>query len=266
MPRKISRVAAKKRGLRRYFTGEPCRRGHVAERHCSGGNCIECVHVNNASPKTRRAQKRYSKSVKGRRVLRRWMKANRKKLRGYKLKYSRSPKGRATPRRWRIANAGKMRRYHRRWRAANPKKVRQYLRRYHQSTKGRASLRRWRKANPEKLRASKRRYDQSPKGRASQWRADHSPNGVERHRRFRDSPKARVNRERYEQTPRGIEKRWRRQQRYLQNRRGHYPPSTAASRQRNADQWRARHLKRVQAEYNAMPTVHNYSRLMRCRG
>jgi hypothetical protein len=39
----ITRAEAKARGLKRYFTGKPCRnKGHVAERLTSNGNCMEC--------------------------------------------------------------------------------------------------------------------------------------------------------------------------------------------------------------------------------
>lgn len=38
----ISRKEAKARGLKRYFTGEPCKHGHVAERNYSDKKCIEC--------------------------------------------------------------------------------------------------------------------------------------------------------------------------------------------------------------------------------
>lgn len=27
---------------KRYFTGKPCKRGHIAERHVTGGACVEC--------------------------------------------------------------------------------------------------------------------------------------------------------------------------------------------------------------------------------
>lgn len=37
----ISCKEAKAKGLKRYFTGKPCKRGHVAERHVTGG-CIVC--------------------------------------------------------------------------------------------------------------------------------------------------------------------------------------------------------------------------------
>lgn len=39
----ISRAEAKELGLVRYFTGKPCNKGHVAERHTSSAACIECT-------------------------------------------------------------------------------------------------------------------------------------------------------------------------------------------------------------------------------
>lgn len=41
----ISRGEAKKRGLKRYFTGKPCKHGHVSERNIYGA-CISCVNIN----------------------------------------------------------------------------------------------------------------------------------------------------------------------------------------------------------------------------
>ena len=38
----IDRETARSRGLKRYFTGAPCRRGHVCERQTSNTACIEC--------------------------------------------------------------------------------------------------------------------------------------------------------------------------------------------------------------------------------
>lgn len=38
----ISRGDAKRAGLNKYFTGKPCRRGHVAERYAAGGHCETC--------------------------------------------------------------------------------------------------------------------------------------------------------------------------------------------------------------------------------
>jgi len=39
---KTGRQDAIDRGLRRYFTGEQCKRGHVSERWTLNGACIEC--------------------------------------------------------------------------------------------------------------------------------------------------------------------------------------------------------------------------------
>jgi hypothetical protein len=39
----ITKDEAKAKGLRFYFTGRVCRRGHVAQRYVSTGNCQECA-------------------------------------------------------------------------------------------------------------------------------------------------------------------------------------------------------------------------------
>ena len=40
-----TRAEAIARGLTRYFTGEPCKRGHIAERRVSTHVCVECSKV-----------------------------------------------------------------------------------------------------------------------------------------------------------------------------------------------------------------------------
>jgi hypothetical protein len=44
----ISRDEAKALGLKRYFTGEPCRHGHIAERSVHSGRCWECDRARHA--------------------------------------------------------------------------------------------------------------------------------------------------------------------------------------------------------------------------
>jgi hypothetical protein len=39
---KITRVKARKRGMKRYFTGRQCSKGHVAQRLVSNGGCVKC--------------------------------------------------------------------------------------------------------------------------------------------------------------------------------------------------------------------------------
>lgn len=38
----ISRKDARARGLRRYFTGKPCKQGHLCERFVLNGDCTDC--------------------------------------------------------------------------------------------------------------------------------------------------------------------------------------------------------------------------------
>lgn len=39
-----SRRAAIESKSKKFFTGKPCRNGHVAERYTSTGGCVECLH------------------------------------------------------------------------------------------------------------------------------------------------------------------------------------------------------------------------------
>jgi len=42
--KRISRDAAKDKGLKRFFTGSECIHGHVADRLVSNGNCVICFN------------------------------------------------------------------------------------------------------------------------------------------------------------------------------------------------------------------------------
>lgn len=44
----ISRKDALAKGLKRYFTGKPCKRGHISERKASDKSCCECNKLNQA--------------------------------------------------------------------------------------------------------------------------------------------------------------------------------------------------------------------------
>jgi predicted Fe-S protein YdhL (DUF1289 family) len=43
----ITRKQAIEQGLKRYFTGKPCKRGHVDERYVTRG-CIACLNIESA--------------------------------------------------------------------------------------------------------------------------------------------------------------------------------------------------------------------------
>ena len=57
MIRRISGVFAKAQGLKRYFTGRPCGRGHVAERFVADGRCVARIATSTC------VRSRYTSSV-----------------------------------------------------------------------------------------------------------------------------------------------------------------------------------------------------------
>lgn len=53
----FSRADAKSCGEVHYFTGKPCKYGHIAQRLVSTANCCVCVAQRNALPETKQAQR-----------------------------------------------------------------------------------------------------------------------------------------------------------------------------------------------------------------
>jgi 5-methylcytosine-specific restriction endonuclease McrA len=50
-----ARMEAAKAGRTRYFTGQPCKRGHIAERFVAYGGCVKCAAEHVETYKPRRA-------------------------------------------------------------------------------------------------------------------------------------------------------------------------------------------------------------------
>lgn len=55
----ITRAEAKAQGLKRYFTGKPCKHGHVAERYLSTGQCVECLRERRQTPENLKKEREY---------------------------------------------------------------------------------------------------------------------------------------------------------------------------------------------------------------
>jgi 5-methylcytosine-specific restriction endonuclease McrA len=55
----VTRADAIASGLKRYFTGEPCRHGHVAERRVSDHGCVECSRLKARSEEYREKRRDY---------------------------------------------------------------------------------------------------------------------------------------------------------------------------------------------------------------
>lgn len=92
-----TRLAAKNTGQPRYFTGKPCKHGHVGARKTASGHCVECDRLRSASDgramraanpeKVRAYQREYQKS---------WYAAQGEPLRKYYR--DRAAAARSTPR------------------------------------------------------------------------------------------------------------------------------------------------------------------------
>ncbi len=64
----ISRADAMALGLKRYFTGEPCKRGHVAARLVNDCGCVECAnYTKRCNPKRRERDRKYNTQNRERR-------------------------------------------------------------------------------------------------------------------------------------------------------------------------------------------------------
>jgi len=53
----ISRKEAKVKGLNKYFTGQPCKWGHISERRTSNGGCVECNNLEQKENGKKRSDK-----------------------------------------------------------------------------------------------------------------------------------------------------------------------------------------------------------------
>ncbi len=112
----VSLTDAKLAGGRRYFTGESCKRGHVAERFTSDRSCSVC--------RAEQALARYHAAPES---------------------------AKAREKAWRTVNAAKKNAYAKAWRAANPTKAAEYSRTQRaKRPNGEASarVRAWRAAYP----------------------------------------------------------------------------------------------------------------------
>jgi hypothetical protein len=76
----VSRKEAKEKGLKRYFTGNVCKQGHLAERYTLTGHCCECVKE---EARKRQATWRSLNREKHREQISKYQKENREKVTEY---------------------------------------------------------------------------------------------------------------------------------------------------------------------------------------
>lgn len=132
-----TRAEAKEKGLKRYFTGTPCRNGHVAERYSSSGRCIECVSECNRKIYEKDPAKKIKSAQK-------WYAENKGDKLKYDLeRYHSNPKVKVQQLEWKRANSDKMSAYRQKWISDNPGKHKE-------------SQRLWALNNPETVQANVR--------------------------------------------------------------------------------------------------------------
>ena len=128
MHEKISRHIAKKNGSNKYFTGLPCKNGHISERYVIGNKCVKCKqeiglkYYESNSDKINRLGKIYRKSEEGKAALESYRKSDKykkmKKLSDQKYKqsdkgkeargkYYKSEKGKEAISKWRKTDKAK---------------------------------------------------------------------------------------------------------------------------------------------------------------
>ena len=104
----ISRADAKARGLTRYFTGRPCKFGHVAHRTILSGNCVECLLIFKTKVRDPVARKTYYQENREREraTNRAYMRRHRARLSDLAKKYREENRGRLSERNaaWRRSN------------------------------------------------------------------------------------------------------------------------------------------------------------------
>jgi 5-methylcytosine-specific restriction endonuclease McrA len=154
----VTRAEAVAAGLPRYFTGKPCKQGHVEERNTDRSYCYECVRQRalaayRADPASARAKAK-AYHADNRDVVR---ERNRTRMKV-----------------WRDANLEEAQAKHRAYCEANREAiaVKRRARVAADPTKTRAWAKAWAKANPEKVRAYKSAHYQANRERyAAQYRA-----------------------------------------------------------------------------------------------
>ena len=82
----ISRAQAKAQGLKQYFTGKPCKHGHVASRWTNSGKCSECSRLADAKRYAEKGQAAEYKTENRARA-KRWKAANPEKAKANACKY-----------------------------------------------------------------------------------------------------------------------------------------------------------------------------------
>ena len=176
LPSAISRAEAKAKGLKHYFTGKPCSRGHIQKRNTVTGQCMECSRL-------KAAERRAKNPEKCREINRASYARNIEESRAYfrqkmSIRRATNPNGvNAYKRNLYAANPGTVLRRNKQYRVANKEKIaaQKKIAYFSKRDTHRAARKAYYRANAERFRLLYRAdYDANPdkfKARAAARRA-----------------------------------------------------------------------------------------------
>jgi len=192
----ITKVEAKERGLKHYYTGILCKNGHMDKRYTSNGRCMECNRII-----AREYHNNHIEESRERSNL--WKKNNKEAVKEYRYKnYWKDPeaareyasvrrkknpeKARETDRRCKKRNKEKYKERGRQRYKENPEKFREQARaRYYKNRdKANNASKKWRVNNPEKYRDSKRRHRINHQEKIQEYQRKWAKNNPEKIREY----------------------------------------------------------------------------------
>jgi 5-methylcytosine-specific restriction endonuclease McrA len=166
----VSLAEARERGLSKYFTGEPCKRGHVSERITKDRQCCECKSINCKAWWSRNKDQVAPKNKA-------WKVRNPDRCRAHsRTAYHKDVEAsRATLRKRAKDNPEKFRRFARAsYRKHRDKRI-ETVRKYYENNRDRcmASTHRWNEKNPENRRSISRKWARTHIEKILSWQAKH---------------------------------------------------------------------------------------------
>jgi len=178
MPEIILRKEAREQGLTRYFTGKPCKNGHLEERNTNSGICYGC---------SRAATKKYLKTEKGKEKFKVGLKKYHQSEKGkISIKKSRQqPSTKASVKKYQQSEAGKI-----------------SIKKYTQTESYKASIKKYQQTEAGKKSMSKsgKKYRSSEKGKLNRTIYEQTDNYKEKNKRYRESEKAKETSKKYRQS------------------------------------------------------------------
>lgn len=131
-PTIVGRQEAQERGLKQYFTGKPCKYGHIDWRFVSSRKCLACHRSFNSEIFARRSKMDPEYRIRHDEKAREWKQKNPEKClaHGQLWRENNLEKSRALSNQWHAANRHKLRPSERAWKAANPDRVKAITQRW----------------------------------------------------------------------------------------------------------------------------------------